>query len=57
LKLTRPPNRVNFSGKLFGQVRLDFRLDGVMDQTYLPLLIAQLDEVEREFPVKGTPKG
>ena len=44
------------SGKIFGQVHLDFELKGVMDQTYLPPLIAQLDELEREFPVRGSPK-
>ena len=43
------------SGKIFDQVRLNFRLDDVMDQTYLLPLIAQLDEVEREFPTRGSP--
>jgi hypothetical protein len=42
-------------GKFFGQVRLNFRLTGVMDQTDLPPLIAELDEVVREFPTKGRP--
>jgi len=44
------------SGKIFGQVRLDFQLKDVMDQTYLPQLIAQLNEIEREFPIIGSPK-
>ena len=42
-------------GKIFGQVRLNFRLTGVMDQTDLPPIIAELDEVAREFPTKGRP--
>jgi hypothetical protein len=42
-------------GKFFGQVRLDFRLTGVMDQTDLRPIITQLDEVARQFPTKGHP--
>jgi hypothetical protein len=42
-------------GKIFGQVRLNFHLTGVMDQTDLPPLIAALDGLAREYPTKGRP--
>jgi hypothetical protein len=42
-------------GKIFGQVRLEFLLTGVMDQTDLPPLINDLDELALEFPTKGRP--
>jgi hypothetical protein len=42
-------------GKVFGQVRLHFRLEDGMDQSDLPQLITQLDELERNFPTRGRP--
>jgi hypothetical protein len=42
-------------GKVFGQVRLGFRLTEVMDQTDLPPLIEALDGLALEFPTKGRP--
>ena len=38
-----------------GQVGLTFKVSGVLDQTFLPPLIAQLREVEDAFPVVGQP--
>jgi hypothetical protein len=42
-------------GRAFGQVRLVFELQGVIDQASLVSLIAGLEEIEAEFPVIGEP--
>jgi hypothetical protein len=41
-------------GNVFGLARLTFEMEG-LDQTSLPPLISQLEELERDFPVVGKP--
>lgn len=42
-------------GRPFGAVQLNFEVKDFMDQTFLPPLIGELDEIVHQFPVIGDP--